>query len=78
MTAFGRILADSILCKIALIDIHKLLERQRRDHRCIADGLEVHVPTIEAARRLHLVPSAASDVINLRIHGITIDRLLRS
>jgi predicted XRE-type DNA-binding protein len=32
----------------------------------------------EAARRLHLVPSAASDVINLRIHGITIDRLLRS
>jgi len=37
-----------------------------------------HITVNEAARRLHLVPSAASDVINLRIHGITIDRLLRS
>jgi predicted XRE-type DNA-binding protein len=40
--------------------------------------LASHITVNEAARRLHLVPSAASDVINLRIHGITIDRLLRS
>lgn len=40
--------------------------------------LVTHITVNEAARRLHLVPSAASDVINLRIHGMTIDRLLRS
>lgn len=40
--------------------------------------LATHITVNEAARRLHLVPSAASDVINLRVHGMTIDRLLRS
>jgi predicted XRE-type DNA-binding protein len=40
--------------------------------------LASHITVIEAARRLHLVPSAASDVINLRIHAFTIDRLIRS
>jgi predicted XRE-type DNA-binding protein len=40
--------------------------------------LATHITVNEAARRLHLVPSAASDVINLRIHAMTIDRLLRS
>jgi predicted XRE-type DNA-binding protein len=40
--------------------------------------LAYHITVNEAARRLHLVPSAASDVINLRIHAMTIDRLLRS
>ena len=40
--------------------------------------LATHITVNEAARRLHLVPSAASDVINLRIHAFTIDRLLRS
>jgi predicted XRE-type DNA-binding protein len=32
----------------------------------------------EAARRLRLPPSAACEVINLRVHAYTIDRLLRS
>ena len=40
--------------------------------------LASHITVIEAARQLHLPPSAASDVINLRIHAVTIDRLLRS
>ena len=40
--------------------------------------LASHTTVNEEARRLHLVPSAASDDINLRIHAMTIDRLLRS
>ena len=40
--------------------------------------LASHITVKEAARQLHLVPSAASDVINLRIHAMTIDRLPRS
>ncbi len=37
-----------------------------------------HVTVNEAARRMHLPASAACDVINLRIHAFTIDRLLRT
>jgi predicted XRE-type DNA-binding protein len=40
--------------------------------------LASYITVNEAARRLHLVPSAAYEVINLRIHAMTIDRLLRS
>jgi predicted XRE-type DNA-binding protein len=37
-----------------------------------------HVTVNEAARRMRLPASAACDVINLRIHSFTIDRLLRT
>ena len=40
--------------------------------------LASHVTVNEAARRMRLPASAACDVINLRIHAFTIDRLLRT